>query len=83
MTWQFSSSSSTSTSNPRFAQRTLDMKERNSTSTLKRILVNCSAQAKEYGGCVVAKVPEVERDMCLKEFLALKTCMLKTCTLSA
>ncbi|KAK4581803.1 hypothetical protein RGQ29_025096 [Quercus rubra] len=54
------------------------MKERNSTSTLKRILVNCSAQVKEYGGCVAAKVPEVERDMCLKEFLALKTCMLKT-----
>ncbi|KAL4606833.1 hypothetical protein ACB092_09G132600 [Castanea dentata] len=54
------------------------MKERNSTSTLKRILVNCSAQAKEYGGCVAARVPEVERDMCFKEFLALKTCMLKT-----
>ncbi|KAB2607899.1 hypothetical protein D8674_011067 [Pyrus ussuriensis x Pyrus communis] len=51
------------------------MKERNSTSTLKRILVTCTAQAKEYGGCVAAKVPQVERDMCLKEFLALKSCM--------
>ncbi|VVA38545.1 PREDICTED: unnamed [Prunus dulcis] len=54
---------------------TVDMKERNSTSTLKRILVTCAAQGKEYGGCVAAKVPQVERDMCLKEFLALKSCM--------
>ncbi|KAF4369006.1 hypothetical protein F8388_013335, partial [Cannabis sativa] len=53
----------------------VDMKERKTTSTLKRILVNCGAQAKEYGSCVAAKVPEVERDMCLKEFLALKSCM--------
>ncbi|KAI5318683.1 hypothetical protein L3X38_038391 [Prunus dulcis] len=35
---------------------TVDMKERNSTSTLKRILVTCAAQAKEYGGCVAAKL---------------------------
>ncbi|KAF9664790.1 hypothetical protein SADUNF_Sadunf16G0054700 [Salix dunnii] len=55
------------------------MKERNTTSTLRRILVNCAAQAKEYGGCVAAKVPEIERDMCLKEFLSLKTCMQNTC----
>ncbi|KAJ6406845.1 hypothetical protein OIU84_010373 [Salix udensis] len=55
------------------------MKERNSsTSTLRRILVNCAAQAKEYGGCVAAKVPEIERDMCLKEFLSLKNCMQNT-----
>lgn len=32
-------------------------------------------RAKDYGSCVAAKVPEVERDMCLKEFLALKNCM--------
>lgn len=32
-------------------------------------------QVKEYGYCVANKVPAVERDMCLKEFLALKTCM--------
>lgn len=32
-------------------------------------------QATDYGSCVAAKVPEVERDMCLKEFLALKNCM--------
>lgn len=51
------------------------MKEKNTTSTLKRILVNCASQAKDYGSCVAAKVPEVERDMCLKEFLALKNCM--------
>lgn len=31
--------------------------------------------AKMYGGCVAAKVPEVESDMCLKEFIALKKCM--------
>ncbi|KAK2647317.1 hypothetical protein Ddye_014806 [Dipteronia dyeriana] len=53
----------------------VDMKDKNSTSTLRRILVNCSVQAKEYGGCVAAKVPEVEHDMCLKQFLALKNCM--------
>ncbi|CAI0406578.1 unnamed protein product [Linum tenue] len=58
------------------------MKERNTTSTLKRILVNCSSQAKEYGGCVAKKVPEVERDMCLKEFLALKNCMQNVCLTS-
>ncbi|KAJ4970794.1 hypothetical protein NE237_003893 [Protea cynaroides] len=52
-----------------------EMKERNSTSTLKRILVNCASQAKDYGSCVAGKVPQVERDMCLKEFLALKACM--------
>ncbi|GMN55928.1 hypothetical protein TIFTF001_025047 [Ficus carica] len=57
---------------------TVDMKERKTTSTLQRILVNCAAQAKEYGTCVAAKVPEVERDMCLKEFLALKSCMQNT-----
>lgn len=54
------------------------MKERNTTSLLNRILVNCSSQAKLYGSCVAAKVPEVERDMCLKEFLALKSCMQRT-----
>lgn len=32
-------------------------------------------QAKDYGTCIAGKVPEIERDMCLKEFLALKTCM--------
>ncbi|PON37816.1 hypothetical protein PanWU01x14_317320 [Parasponia andersonii] len=56
-------------------ESTVDMKERKTTSTLKRILVNCGAQAKEYGSCVAAKVPDVEKDMCLKEFLALKSCM--------
>lgn len=55
------------------------MKEKNTTSTLRRILVNCGSQAKEYGGCVAAKIPEVERDMCLKEFLALKNCMQNVC----
>lgn len=54
------------------------MKERNTTSTLKHILVNCAAQAKDYGSCVASKVPEIERDMCLKEFLALKNCMQNT-----
>ncbi|KAK1562651.1 hypothetical protein QYF36_017719 [Acer negundo] len=60
--------------NGRFSS-SVDMKDKNSTSTLRRILVNCSVQAKEYGGCVAAKVPEVEHDMCLKQFLALKNCM--------
>lgn len=54
------------------------MKEKKAHSVLNRILVNCAAQAKEYGGCVAAKVPEVERDMCLKQFLALKNCMQNT-----
>ncbi|KAJ6923823.1 hypothetical protein NC652_017212 [Populus alba x Populus x berolinensis] len=57
----------------------VEMKERNgSSSTLRRILFNCAAQAKEYGGCVATKVPEIERDMCLKEFLSLKNCMQNT-----
>lgn len=51
------------------------MKDKKSTSSLQRILVHCGAQAKDYGSCVAAKLPEVERDMCLKEFLALKNCM--------
>ncbi|KAG5615796.1 hypothetical protein H5410_015620 [Solanum commersonii] len=56
------------------------MKEKNptvaaSTSIFKKVLLNCSAQAKVYGSCVAAKVPEVERDMCLKEFLELSNCM--------
>ncbi|KAG4393704.1 hypothetical protein GLYMA_03G147100v4 [Glycine max] len=50
------------------------MKEKkNTASTLKRILVNCSSQAKAYGSCVAAKVPDIERDMCVKEFEALKS----------
>lgn len=44
-------------------------------SPFKRILVQCSPQVKEYGCCVANKVPAVERDMCLKEFLQLKACM--------
>ncbi|KAL0359398.1 UNVERIFIED_CONTAM: Regulator of MON1-CCZ1 complex [Sesamum angustifolium] len=53
------------------------MRDKNhaTTSLLKRILVNCSAQAKQYGSCVSSRVPEVEQDMCLKEFLLLKSCM--------
>lgn len=47
----------------------------NTVSVFKRILTNCAAQAKEYGSCVAAKVPEVERDMCSKEFLVLRHCM--------
>ncbi|KAL1312281.1 hypothetical protein AAHE18_06G095000 [Arachis hypogaea] len=55
------------------------MKEKTkTTSTLKRILVNCTSQAKAYGSCVASKVPEIERDVCAKEFLALKSCMQNT-----
>lgn len=54
------------------------MKEKNTTSVLKRILITCAPEGKEYGSCVAAKVPEVEHDMCLKEFLALKNCMQNT-----
>lgn len=43
-----------------------------------RVLLNCSFQAKEYGRCIAEKVPEIEHDMCLKEFQALKACMQKT-----
>lgn len=32
-------------------------------------------QAKQYGTCVSSRVPEVERDMCSKEFIVLKNCM--------
>lgn len=54
------------------------MKERNTSSVLKRILVNCTSQAKVYGSCVAAKVPDIEHDVCVKEFLALKSCMQNT-----
>ncbi|XXG81768.1 hypothetical protein AAC387_Pa09g2338 [Persea americana] len=56
------------------------MKERKA-SVLKRVLVSCSSQAKDYGTCIAGKVPKIERDMCLKEFLALKTCMENTGTI--
>ncbi|KAJ0249429.1 Mic1 domain-containing protein [Hirschfeldia incana] len=62
------------------------MKEKNSTttaSTLGRILATCSKQAKDYGSCVASKVHEIEKDLCLKEFLALKSCMQHTRHLSA
>lgn len=39
------------------------------------VLIYLSYQAQVYGKCVADKVPEVGRDICLKEFLALKTCM--------
>ncbi|KAM0936261.1 putative NADH dehydrogenase [ubiquinone] 1 alpha subcomplex assembly factor 8 [Dioscorea sansibarensis] len=54
------------------------MKERKITSVFRRILANCSSQAREYGRCIKEKVPEIEHDMCLKEFLQLKTCMQNT-----
>ncbi|KAL1823084.1 hypothetical protein ACET3Z_009862 [Daucus carota] len=44
----------------RFARYAV-MKDKNSTSVLKRVLVKCGAQSKEYGSCVAAKVPEVEQ----------------------
>uniref|UniRef100_A0A0A0LB85 IMS import disulfide relay-system CHCH-CHCH-like Cx9C domain-containing protein n=1 Tax=Cucumis sativus TaxID=3659 RepID=A0A0A0LB85_CUCSA len=56
----------------------MDRKDRATASLLKRVLVSCASQAKQYGGCVAAKVPKVERDMCLKEFIALKSCMQNT-----
>uniref|UniRef100_A0A452ZIX0 CHCH domain-containing protein n=1 Tax=Aegilops tauschii subsp. strangulata TaxID=200361 RepID=A0A452ZIX0_AEGTS len=31
--------------------------------------------AKDYGRCIAAKVPEIEHNMCSKEFLALRACM--------
>lgn len=54
------------------------MKEKNTSSALKRILVNCASQGKAYGSCVAAKVPDIERDVCVNEFLALKSCMQNT-----
>ncbi|CAD5191453.1 unnamed protein product [Musa acuminata subsp. malaccensis] len=54
------------------------MKERKNVSALSRMLVNCASQTKEYGRCISKRVPEIERDMCLKEFLALKACMQST-----
>ncbi|CAN7010616.1 unnamed protein product [Brassica rapa subsp. trilocularis] len=57
------------------------MKEKNSAttaSTLGRIIATCSKQAKDYGSCVASKVHEIEKDLCLKEFLALKSCMQHT-----
>lgn len=54
------------------------MKEKNNVSVLKRVLINCASQAKEYGRCIAAKVPEIEHDMCSKEFQALRLCMQNT-----
>ncbi|KAH0881049.1 hypothetical protein HID58_068443 [Brassica napus] len=58
------------------------MKEKSpaTASTLGRILATCSKQliTRDYGSCVASKVPEVERDLCFKEFLALKNCMQHT-----
>ncbi|KAF0892063.1 hypothetical protein E2562_013459 [Oryza meyeriana var. granulata] len=55
------------------------MKERSpaaaSSSVLTRILAACSSQAKDYGRCIAEKVPEIEHNMCSKEFLALRSCM--------
>ncbi|KAJ1257057.1 hypothetical protein BS78_K230300 [Paspalum vaginatum] len=54
------------------------MKERKpaaSSPALARILTACASQAKDYGRCVAAKVPEIEHNMCSKEFLALRACM--------
>jgi hypothetical protein len=39
------------------------------------LFVGYAMQAKDYGRCVAAKVPEIEHNMCSKEFLALKACM--------
>uniref|UniRef100_A0A9I9CWL8 IMS import disulfide relay-system CHCH-CHCH-like Cx9C domain-containing protein n=1 Tax=Cucumis melo TaxID=3656 RepID=A0A9I9CWL8_CUCME len=60
----------------------MDQKDRATASLLKRVLVSCASQAKQYGGCVAAKVPKVERDMCLKEFIALKSCMQNTVSIN-
>uniref|UniRef100_A0A0E0EXI1 Uncharacterized protein n=1 Tax=Oryza meridionalis TaxID=40149 RepID=A0A0E0EXI1_9ORYZ len=54
------------------------MKERNpavASSALTRILAACASQAKDYGRCIAEKVPEIEHNMCSKEFLALRSCM--------
>uniref|UniRef100_A0A0D3HDE1 Uncharacterized protein n=1 Tax=Oryza barthii TaxID=65489 RepID=A0A0D3HDE1_9ORYZ len=54
------------------------MKERNpavASSPLTRILAACASQAKDYGRCIAEKVPEIEQNMCAKEFLALRSCM--------
>uniref|UniRef100_A0A7I4E1F6 Mic1 domain-containing protein n=1 Tax=Physcomitrium patens TaxID=3218 RepID=A0A7I4E1F6_PHYPA len=44
-------------------------------SPLKNVFLRCSPAMKEYGQCVATKLPAVEKGMCEKEFLALKTCM--------
>uniref|UniRef100_A0A0D9XJF8 Uncharacterized protein n=1 Tax=Leersia perrieri TaxID=77586 RepID=A0A0D9XJF8_9ORYZ len=57
------------------------MKERSpaaassSSSALRRVLAACASQAKDYGRCIAEKVPEIEHNMCSKEFLALRSCM--------
>lgn len=49
------------------------MKEKN--PTVAAASTSIFKKAKVYGSCVAAKVPEIERDMCLKEFLELRNCM--------
>ncbi|OQE15414.1 hypothetical protein PENSTE_c028G05328 [Penicillium steckii] len=36
----------------------------------------CSAQAAAYGKCVVADYNSVHKDMCAKEFMKLKDCVM-------
>ncbi|KAI9077308.1 hypothetical protein K1719_040752 [Acacia pycnantha] len=45
------------------------------TETVRWGASGAPVEAKEYGSCVATRVPEIERDMCAKEFLALKSCM--------
>jgi len=62
------------------------MKERKpaaSSPALARILSSCVSQAKDYGRCIAAKVPEIEHNMCSKEFLALRACMKNVVIFSA
>lgn len=44
-------------------------------SPLKSLVVRCSPAMRQYGLCVASKVPAVEKGMCEKEFLALKSCI--------
>ncbi|KAJ5975650.1 hypothetical protein N7481_009357 [Penicillium waksmanii] len=41
-----------------------------------RATAQCSVQAAAYGKCVVTEYSSVHKDMCAKEFMKLKDCVL-------
>ncbi|KAJ5682556.1 hypothetical protein N7462_005721 [Penicillium macrosclerotiorum] len=43
---------------------------------IAKAAAQCSAEATAYGKCVVADYNSVHKDMCVKEFMRLKNCVL-------
>ncbi|KAG8095360.1 hypothetical protein GUJ93_ZPchr0012g21404 [Zizania palustris] len=43
--------------------------------TFDEVVPTSLVKAKDYGRCIAEKVPEIENNLCYKEFLALRSCM--------